>query len=563
MLPILAAHVAFAQEPAAGDYLNLSFTGDRETPSALERFQDASERAASPLVGGVSVGPGGDAAYSVGVTLPPARLAPNVTLAYSSSGGWERCGRGWSLDVGPTIRRPTGPEASLYPAGVPIRLVNGGGFSGALWYDDVTSTWSWSSDQPGTVLASYDDVTSRFTLEQDDVTWTFEPRQDVDWSSGEPDAWHVISAADTSGNRIDWTWGDPSHDGDVPMWIDYGGTNAGNHFIRVLFAWTPAPHLRWRATAGVISEIAEGLGAIKVLTNVDVSGLTDRYRYVLEYDEEQEMLLGVDQVAGADTRSVASFDYAPHRDQVYEEGPAPTQIGVQTSIANVEGHSVSETYSGLMDATGDGLPDLLSASGIGRMRLDHPYWLSDDVMDVVDRWWEGGGSHAIVGNGMVDRNETVVLSFTPGPDADEPVRGTYSTVRTIDLDGDGLLDRIAATAQPVDWTNSLNAPLRKWGHRSSHEHLDRQLGLPRWLGGRDQRDLALPLSEGQHETRPPRSRCMGLHRPRLRLLRGRHRRPVGRGWRWLGRHRRGYSGNDSVVPPDPRARSGLGDDLSW
>jgi hypothetical protein len=49
----LCAQPSRAQD--VGDYLNLSYTGDGETPSGLERLAPAAQRTAPPLAGSVAV----------------------------------------------------------------------------------------------------------------------------------------------------------------------------------------------------------------------------------------------------------------------------------------------------------------------------------------------------------------------------------------------------------------------------------------------------------------------------------------------------------------------------
>src|SRR5262245_16584812 len=98
----LAVHTrAFAQD--YGNYLVISFTGDGETPSNLERLGKNIQRGATNLQGAASATSSGDATFSIPIDVPATKLTPAVALTYNSSAGVGSVGRGWSLTVGPSI----------------------------------------------------------------------------------------------------------------------------------------------------------------------------------------------------------------------------------------------------------------------------------------------------------------------------------------------------------------------------------------------------------------------------------------------------------------------------
>lgn len=216
LLPWLAP----SARATTGDYLNLSFTGDGETPSALERFASAQPKGASALAGGVGGSQSGDASWATEVALPPALLAPSVSIRYGSGGSYGRLGRGFSLSAGPTIRKlspreraglqalPNAPTtAEVYRLEGPV--------SGLFWLG--TSSYRWMSDTHP-VAVQVTAAGGGFTVVADGTTWTMAAD-----NTGTVTGWHATSAVDANGNRIDWTY-----TGDRVDRIDYGGTSAGS-----------------------------------------------------------------------------------------------------------------------------------------------------------------------------------------------------------------------------------------------------------------------------------------------------------------------------------------------
>lgn len=72
----LATSSAQAQEPA--DFLQLSFTGDGTTPSAMSVFDDTRQQLAAPRFG-ASASSRGDASYRIPIELPPALVQPSLS----------------------------------------------------------------------------------------------------------------------------------------------------------------------------------------------------------------------------------------------------------------------------------------------------------------------------------------------------------------------------------------------------------------------------------------------------------------------------------------------------
>lgn len=186
---------------APSGFLNASFTGDGQTPSALQLYeaQTRSMEASKHLTTGT---PSGDVSYSVPIPLPPALNQPAVSLAYASgAGSHSALGRGWSLSTGPSITRLTGKQATTTYWGIPqAHLLSGGGMDAVLYFDGA---WKVKSNTPLPASLDYDEPTHTFALQTGGKTYVFEPAGDQVWEgSVQPYRWNLASTTDASGNTV-------------------------------------------------------------------------------------------------------------------------------------------------------------------------------------------------------------------------------------------------------------------------------------------------------------------------------------------------------------------------
>jgi hypothetical protein len=184
---------AFARPACAQEFGGLSFTGDGKTPSALGLL-DAQSRAAAGAHHAVGASPRGEGSWGMQLQLPPAILAPSIGLQWASTTGahaW--AGRGFSIDAGMTVSRPTGPaKVGAYGDLPDVHMVGGFGLQGLL-VPDLAGT-RYVSDSPGTATASYDAGALTWTVNTGDVTTVLAPSNAIDWAGlglG-PVRWHTV-----------------------------------------------------------------------------------------------------------------------------------------------------------------------------------------------------------------------------------------------------------------------------------------------------------------------------------------------------------------------------------
>lgn len=462
---ILTSPAALAQADVMPEGLiNLSVTGDGKTPSALDLVQRSSPSLESSGAA-ASVGSLGDASYGLPLSLPEARLTPELSLSYSSGGGLGRLGRGWSLSAGPTIRRPTGPHGGGYHQST--LLVSGGGFDGWLVNpvqgdNREPSTYhvlQYGSNTPGEVAAAYDEASRTWTLSRGGITYTLEP----DSGSSRPLGWHLASMHDTTGNRVDLSW-----NGERLEQIDYGGSAVEAHFLSVRLAYEDATHSQRSYSDGVLQVVERRLSAVELWSSHGHAQARPRLRYVLTYDSSEELLTQISQQSlladgtEEDSRVLAWLSYTDAVDAVQTElTEVPTlPYTLSTSQMSTDGlllQSSSHLLRTLSDISGDGLPDLFAAD------LDTSQWQQLDWAlypdetgspSVSSSWLEPAGA-PLLPSGVAQLDETVTVSLQddtpPAGDWQTLTTATYATQRWLDLNSDGFMDLAVSTAVPVSF----------------------------------------------------------------------------------------------------------------
>jgi hypothetical protein len=160
---------------------------------------------------GISGSPKGDAGWSMPISVPPALMAPSLSVSYSSAGAFgDEGGAGWSISGALEITRPTAPG---YPADT--FLVSGPEVSGLLRAEG--GSYTVRAPGGGRAWADYDAGTDQWTVSTGDVSFVLEP---LDEAPGPNTArWRVTEAVDLLGNRVTWAWhADGRHDA-----VTYGG----------------------------------------------------------------------------------------------------------------------------------------------------------------------------------------------------------------------------------------------------------------------------------------------------------------------------------------------------
>jgi YD repeat-containing protein len=444
----LSCALAFAEGNVTNDnFLNLSFTGDGKTPSVLSLMEAQDIQ----VKGGRSVaGPGdrGDAAWSLGVSLPPSPMSPNVSVTYSSAASahsW--VGRGWSIASGVRIDRIVGPSANDYKALSSPHQVSGGGLDGLL--SNESGNWVWISSSPSHLDATYDSKKRRWTLKQGGVTTVLAASTEVPWKKNglQPVAWRPVRQTDSSGNRIVWTW-----TGDRLDRIDYGGNSqtSDDPFLAVVFGYSNPGRASYSGARGHLEVIDQRLNSVTVRSFDE-----DRLRYEFTRDSTGEHVTAIHDldVARGDKRLVASFDYTGLHLHGKESNKKPPVLAewVTSGTQSWEPSDSLQT-GGLFDQSGDGLLDAYTGGKRAR-------WLRRDLGDTPGWRWESSKkakkASRDVDDPVFDRSVSVKVlqqeqqaTNTPrGPNHLDSRHGTYHTRRHIDVNGDGWLDVLETTVK--------------------------------------------------------------------------------------------------------------------
>ncbi|MCB9670813.1 MAG: hypothetical protein H6734_15135, partial [Alphaproteobacteria bacterium] len=446
------------------NFMNLAYVGDGSTISG-NQLLEASIRAAQNPRAAASYTERGAASYAIPIPTPATRHSPSVSLGYTSEGtehSW--IARGWSLDHGfPTITRMRGVEATQAYGDVdsPFRVA-GGGFSGVLYRHPTTGDWTYGGTSDTTEMAIVWS-TEGVELRRAGTTTYLEARNDVTYGPEGPATYRPVRSVDAFGNEVVLEWS-----GDRLDAIRYGGwcatsgfvscapTGADAHLIEVQFEYAQRDDVSLDARGGFVDTRAEVLVAIEVLSK-DTGEMLRRHE--LFYDQAQtgrgRLLTSVEVVGtGVDQtplrEAVAWMSYTEWDDgDVYHDPDAgPTslsyrELGRPRWAPNRYWDTLGREMSGVWDLTGDGFVELY------RTEFQTVEYLSraegsTDVADVgfAPRQRDLGalGEPTVLADHLVPETLTVLCA------QDSKVR--YTTVMYVDVDGDGIVDRVAATKEP-------------------------------------------------------------------------------------------------------------------
>jgi len=456
VLASLASPLALAQTGAvemSAEFLNLSFPGDGETPLASDLFAEQERRLSTARAAG-SVSDSGDLSFSVPLTFPPARLAPELGLSYSSSGSahsW--VSRGWTLQAGMRIERVTGVEAAHAYATEPnAHRVTGGGLSGLLVQGP--SGWRYVSTAGG---AAHAELRSdgAWVVRAGGRTTLLEPEQPSGAATaGAPVSWHTRRVRDERGNTVDYVWTGARLDdvryGGTTSHLDATSTSSPHLFgVGLRYATSDKDGYRsLRGRGGYVDVIDARLLSLDVRT---FAGGAVRSRFSLDYKDLDGLkaLASVHEVgvgAGVQpTRLLAEFEYAGYPFHVASEaltydaaGEAPPSLNLNESRTGLPGVPGESSVNALFtDYTGDGLPELLSARrpGLGGWMSWRFQW-DDPSAPSHGTWFADEDASSL--NDQLER--------TASARCGEREAVSMAISRLVDLNGDGHLDLVTTTA---------------------------------------------------------------------------------------------------------------------
>ncbi len=459
---LLSSTVAAAQEPA--DFLQLSFTGDGTTPSAMSVFEDQREGLAAPRYA-VNESARGDASYSIPIELPPALVQPTLALVYSSAGGTHsHISRGWSIDAGMRITRISGNEGShayaeyMRSDGVSEAFrVSGGGLDGIVVPDGAE--WAYASTEGIAASFQLDELTQTWTVRADGLTTTLQANADIDiddpgvWVG----AWHTTQVVDELGNGFVQEW-----EGSRLSAIRLGGWGAQGltGFLAdvELSYQQPAPS-SFQAQGGFVERIDDRLSSIRVVPTAAAPGVPAALsEWSLGYtDVDGEPAFStLDQVSVATgaSRQVVELEYAEWE----VDDDAPLVVGAEppflsaTFSGTVDASlpSLNTTGQGLYDASGDGIADAWDVFDVSwQVWTDVPSGFPY-VRGVLSTW-----DAPIALNDDIPTYSQLAESQSArcGPDASKQ----FHMRRLIDVDGDGFQDLIETSAPPMTpWSYGLD-----------------------------------------------------------------------------------------------------------
>ncbi len=456
-----------------GNYLDISVQGSGIAPSALDLWKESIQGVAAPEGAGMANGRG-ELSHGHAFPLPPALLQPSLSLGYTSSGGshsW--VGRGWSLQSGLTVQRPPrGGERAYVGDGVrDVLIVSGDGLDG--FFVQMDDGWHWESATPSTAKITFL-AGGDIRIDSGRRRWTLEETTKR--------TWRTVRTRDRVGNLIDYTWTGSRLDR-----IDYGGTVAGvAHNVYVVFTHEALGPASTSASHGELETIDARLTRIDVGTNASTNNL--RLRYLLSYYSgdalfaDGELIVRIEEQdiqgsAPGTPRLRAEYEYhgLAINDADYEAVDAVNQgfdLGTSANLRQGPG-MVNKVWRGLFDYSRDGLPDVVGPD------LQVNPMLRDSADFLPSMWWDGysvqsafevarpddiRGFESTVTNVRVWAE--VVGNFFP----DDPVafgeNGTYRAMRMLDVDGDGLPDRVRSLESELlsnalgysfdgDWSHDL------------------------------------------------------------------------------------------------------------
>lgn len=470
LLPLLLSSSAMASTPPttanAGEFANLATTTDGQTPSVLSTWSDMQRSAPTPA-GASSVSPSGKVTHGVGLPLPPGLVSPSLGLSYQQGGSAHSyVGRGWAMNAGLTVRRPTGKERLAWFAArgedvgndaVDVLVVSGDGLDGAFY--ETANGWEWESTTPSTAALA---------VQSDGDVVVRAGRRRWELAEVVPNVFRTTRTDDRSGNRADYTW-----EQNKLLRIDYGGHGTGatvsNHVVRVELEYQDAAHASYSSASGALEVIDERLVAVHVQTRLPGGTPEERYLYVLTYNSadatyaDDELLLEVRQEApSGESRLLQRFDYSDLSidTSAFEQDTQPRWIGQSTTArAGDDKSGVRSEKIRFEDWSHDGLPDVVDGYVDGGVTV-HP----------LVRSWASGAVDAITyynlpslntpppvpppgygmlpdvawprGNGLDVTLVRVFESWNWGTTWGK--NATFTTETFVDVDQDGWLDRIRA-----------------------------------------------------------------------------------------------------------------------
>ncbi len=455
------------------NYLNLAFTGDGRTPSAAQIL----ERQAREVNGARSeVGSGatGDVSYGVPIGLPPALLAPELSLSYSSAAGTHSIvGRGWDVQAGMRIVSMSARSRThLWSDNPNARKITGGGLDGVLVPND-SDGWDYISNQGGLVVASFDNMT--WTIEHEGVTTLL--RSTTPSSRG---TFVVDEIIDRGGNRVLAHWSGPLLES-----LTYGGTTStgpGDHLVVVELDYVDREDVSHRAADGHVQTLTQRLDSVTVFTcDGELSDPCADFRPRLSYELHFELQFLTDEElltevtwsdwTGTDwtapepvpngTRSLALFSYTP-----FPQATTPVYGGDTPELAlpfisagrthTAGGLTPNDSWQegSLYDLSGDGLLDVLDD-------FDGYWQLIDPLGDTREFWdplqlggfstvWEVDEESRSLAPPAFEGVEghDLTRTYVMGPDD----YASFQHRRLLDIDGDGFQDLVVSASEPgVEW----------------------------------------------------------------------------------------------------------------
>jgi RHS repeat-associated protein len=461
--------------------------------------------------------------YQIPIVVPPARQGaqPKLQLSYGSGIGNGWCGMGWALDIG-KIERDTrnGPPAAW----------NGQNPSQA--YDDNKSfTVSMAGARGRLVLTRTDEYrleiqTSRllFKLDRANNRWVVTDATGNKFYFGQADAsraknsrwpvvgnglgqtfcWALDQVTDVNGNDTLISWQTDS--GTLyPARIDYNGSTADpslGHQMSVVFALERRTDTNWNFRAGFWMEQSLRLKTIETYAS---SSHATRYEiaYVQSPSTGRSLLQAIS-VFGSDNTSqfpapavpAVTFDYNNPSlglgDLTYWQRASAQALDMPYIQANAIANDNS--YS-LLDLDGDGRPDRVWRQGTA----GNFNW---QIEKNTGSSFAAQVTYSAIDN---DHAKLGIISSEEAPYAGfGAIAGHVTYELAIDINGDGLVDRIACSKDLSKQFVQLNTgsglgPLTEWLGATAAP-----LGLTKETVSGDNTDSTLLLIDMNGDGKPDR-----------------------------------------------------------
>lgn len=401
----------------------------------------------------------GAARTSVPLAVPPGRggLEPKLVLTYSSQRPSGLYGPGWDLTIG-RIERSTRMGAPRYDqSDAFVAVLPGGGYELVGLSD-------------GGYGARIDDAHFRATIvgngwqlhEKNGRTWEFgttsESRIGPDTNAfGTTFAWHLTKITDLNGNTLSVTYAPADGNGHaLALDIAYGGHGSDPAPSNVHFQWSPRTGATVRPNfaggfrqipASYLQAISETFGGIPV-RSYDLEWSSSPVAGALLLTRvHQHGADGTDLLTATGQPAASAFGYFP---SVLPQGSQPdilhagttnwdlrvAEPGLIRGVAYYGGPPDSAhtcTMTTLLDMNGDGLPDSVSAPGIGAPSTQWTVYLN-----------QGNGTfgEATPWSSPVRCITYERLDATVDFGHDTRTEQLYATSALSDMNGDGLPDLV-------------------------------------------------------------------------------------------------------------------------